>query len=86
MRIIISGGGIIMNLGSLSINDEAVIVSIADIDEIVMRRLNSLGVKIGSAVCLSQKTLFGGPCIFECQGKKVSIRNKDAIKIKVAQV
>jgi Fe2+ transport system protein FeoA len=76
-------GGISMYLGTLGINDEAVIVDIKDMDEIVMKRLNSLGVKPGSEVCLNQKTLFGGPCIFECKGKKVSIRNRDAMKIKV---
>ncbi|MGM9986730.1 MAG: ferrous iron transport protein A [Bacillaceae bacterium] len=73
-----------MNLQQLKSGNSATITSLNNIDSILKKRLIAFGLTEGCQVCLCQKTFFGGPCIIECKGQKLSLRKCDAQLIEVA--
>lgn len=74
-----------MNLYNCQKGENAVIKYLPKTDELSYKRFVSLGMNIGSNVCLKQKSAFGGPCIIECNGKCIGLRKHDAVKIGVEQ-
>ncbi|MFY4774084.1 FeoA family protein [Metabacillus sp. RGM 3146] len=72
-----------MNLYQCPKGTKATIKDLPQTDDLTYRRFVSLGMNIGSSICLKQKSAFGGPCIVECNGKCIGLRKLDALRIEV---
>ncbi|AYC28597.1 FeoA family protein [Paenisporosarcina cavernae] len=72
-----------MNVSELKAGESAIIKSVEHVDAFLQQRLLSIGVLPGCELCLKRASFMKGPCILECRGQSISIRQKDAQMIEV---
>ena len=75
--------GKLMNVSLMKTGQSAKIVSLEHVDAYLKLRLSSIGVMPGCDLCVKRASFLKGPCILECRGQSISIRQKDAEKIEV---
>ena len=59
------------------------IASLAEVNELVRRRLLDFGITEGSIVLVENKLPFSGPYILEFKGTKIGLRRIEALQIEV---
>ena len=72
-----------MNVSLMKAGQSAKIESLEHVDAYLKLRLSSIGVLPGCDLCVKRASFLKGPCILECRGQSISIRQKDAAKIEV---
>lgn len=72
-----------MRLTDMGIDGKMRITDLADVSDLVRRRLSDMGIVEGVSVSLKKKLPFRGPCTIESNGMWVAIRHIEAIRIGV---
>lgn len=72
-----------MNVSKMKAGQSAKIQSLDNVDAYLKMRLSSIGVLPGCELCVKRPSFLKGPCVLECKGQSISIRQKDAEKIEV---
>jgi ferrous iron transport protein A len=61
----------------------ACIVDLSHLNDSLKQRLLHFGVCEGCPIQVKNRMPFGGPCMVECQGQLIGIRQKDAKMIRI---
>jgi ferrous iron transport protein A len=72
-----------MNLADMQLGKKAMVSDLANVSDMVRRRLIDLGIMEGCEICLRQKLPFGGPLTIESNGQRIGIRRREAAQIRV---
>jgi len=75
-----------MQLSKVSIGSKVLITDLSSTNTLIQKRLMDFGIDEGSEICLLQKLPFQGPCMIECAGQCISLRQKEACQIGVKQL
>lgn len=70
-------------LNEIEFGSTCLIESVDNLDDLLKRRLQDLGLVNGSEVLLKSGAAFGGPLLISVNGQLIAIRRNDAKKIKV---
>ncbi|MDF2535058.1 MAG: hypothetical protein K0R18_1217 [Bacillales bacterium] len=73
-------------LAMLEVGEKCIIENLSQVDVLVKRRLQDLGVKEGSTVMIKNKAPLGGPVMIETKGQALAIRKSEANKIGVGRI
>jgi ferrous iron transport protein A len=75
-----------MLLTEINQGNQARIIDISKVSQIVQRRLVDLDILEGSVVCIKRILSFRGPIAIEANGQCIAIRRQEAHAIKVEPV
>lgn len=70
-----------MNLSQITIGEKVRITDLAEVNQIVRRRLIDLGIMEGAVISLKKMLPFGGPYTIEASGQRIAIRRREAMQI-----
>lgn len=70
-------------LNEVEFGSTCVIESVDNLDVLLKRRLQDLGLVNGAKVHLKSGAAFGGPLLLSVNGQLIAVRRNDAKKIKV---
>ncbi|MFG6117536.1 FeoA family protein [Halobacillus sp. MO56] len=75
-----------MKLMDLELGEPAVIKDMSQINKWLQQRLIQMGIRNNSKIYVKNRLPFGGPCMLDCEGQCLSIRNKDARYLEVERL
>lgn len=70
----------------LEVGEKYRIKNLSEVDVLVKRRLQDLGVIEGSTITVKTKAPLGGPVMIETKGQALAIRKNEANKIEVEKI
>lgn len=73
-------------LNELKIGESAQIIDLKETHALIQARLHHLGISEACEVCMKNKLPFGGPCMIECGGQCISMRQQDLKAIQVRKI
>lgn len=73
-------------LHELKIGESAHIVDLKETHALIQARLHHLGITEACEICMKNKLPFGGPCMIECRGQCISMRQCDLKSIQVSKI
>ncbi|MDF2558512.1 MAG: hypothetical protein K0R71_2340 [Bacillales bacterium] len=73
-------------LATLEVGEKYKVKNLSQVDVLVKRRLQDLGVIEGSTITIKNKAPLGGPVMIEAKGQALAIRKNEANKIEVEKI